>query len=667
MKYPFSDTIRSKLLLIVSAILFGLAGLFPLSLSGQEFPCDGSFYFVSTNTVQGSKLFKLVMNEDTHKFTYEELPLDNPTGRHITAIGYNVQGQMIYGLDFDTYELLRLGSDGSLVSLGVVENLDQSYEYHSGDISPDGNGLRIIARSKTTGFDERIYSIRINNTNDYRAGYFSTISELPTAISDITTDPIVGVSYGFDLVNKQIVIVNFTGQVTHATVRQFDNLSEEYGSLFFDRRGQMYGLGNTGGTGGEQNIIYMLSKNDGSSIQLETAAGGRDTDGCVCPYTIEFTKTITPQQTFNCGLVTIEYNVINKAGIGQIATHIYDVLPPEFNILDLEIENNSLVNVNSGVGTNEMDISRWTLVLADNKIKLTAKVNAATPGIYESQATIENFPPALNFEFDSDDPTTGEQIDPTALEILEPNDIRLIDYVVPSCDLDTSFLTIPVDGEFLWSDGSTETVLAVTEAGEYGVTVTNECFVFEDQAFIEMETEDLFVELGDDLNTELGDRVGLAYTTNAKSVTLHEWQVEGDVILDCTNCPNPKFVASGPARISLTIIDERGCMTTDELNLSVDETRKLHIPNAFSPNEDGVNDFFFIQGRAEQVLSLQIYDRWGRLLFDQSSHDPNSAELGWDGSFKGERVDSGIYLWIAEIEFANGEVELRSGDLLLIR
>lgn len=83
-----------------------------------------------------------------------------------------------------------------------------------------------------------------------------------------------------------------------------------------------------------------------------------------------------------------------------------------------------------------------------------------------------------------------------------------------------------------------------------------------------------------------------------------------------------------------------------------------YIPNAFTPNGDGINDVFRVSGLYRQVkFSMVIYDRWGRMVF-QSSDISN----GWDGSYSGVLCEPDVYVWMVEIAFLGDDI-ITSGDL----
>lgn len=94
----------------------------------------------------------------------------------------------------------------------------------------------------------------------------------------------------------------------------------------------------------------------------------------------------------------------------------------------------------------------------------------------------------------------------------------------------------------------------------------------------------------------------------------------------------------------------------------------LYIPNAFSPNGDGINDLFQAEGSSEalaQIEGMRIFSRWGDLLFAQ---DRTSGQIPqWNGMVKGEMAANGVYLYYFLWRDQEGRVGKRTGELMLIR
>ncbi len=122
--------------------------------------------------------------------------------------------------------------------------------------------------------------------------------------------------------------------------------------------------------------------------------------------------------------------------------------------------------------------------------------------------------------------------------------------------------------------------------------------------------------------------------------------------------------AKHPGTYSLTIINKAGCATTGTIN--VKKGCYLNIPNAFTPNGDGINDHFF----PRQLLSsdvayfeLHVFNRWGQLVFSTSGKNGR----GWDGRFNGKIQPPGTYIYKISVHFTSGAEELYNGNITLIR
>jgi gliding motility-associated-like protein len=87
------------------------------------------------------------------------------------------------------------------------------------------------------------------------------------------------------------------------------------------------------------------------------------------------------------------------------------------------------------------------------------------------------------------------------------------------------------------------------------------------------------------------------------------------------------------------------------------------MPNAFSPNGDGLNDVFkpHIEGRLD-VFEMTIYNRWGAVVYRT-----NNAALGWNGIVNGYTQNTGTYLWVCRYKFRNDTEKVEKGVLLLVK
>ena len=106
----------------------------------------------------------------------------------------------------------------------------------------------------------------------------------------------------------------------------------------------------------------------------------------------------------------------------------------------------------------------------------------------------------------------------------------------------------------------------------------------------------------------------------------------------------------------------QGCPQIDSFHISVIE-QDAFIPSAFTPNGDGVNDMFRVTARKMVTLQeFKVMNRWGQQVFET-----RDISKGWDGNFKGQPQDSGIYYYMIKIASPTGKIQFLRGDVTLIR
>jgi gliding motility-associated-like protein len=138
--------------------------------------------------------------------------------------------------------------------------------------------------------------------------------------------------------------------------------------------------------------------------------------------------------------------------------------------------------------------------------------------------------------------------------------------------------------------------------------------------------------------------------------------------LSCTDCPNPEVTPGGNTTYVLVVTDENGCTAQASTLVTTNTLREIYIPNAFSPDGNGINDVFRVYSGpgVSQINSFQIYDRWGNLLWEGRELAPSGGgSPGWDGSAKGRQVGLGVYAYKAEILFIDGRIITYRGDVAI--
>lgn len=193
----------------------------------------------------------------------------------------------------------------------------------------------------------------------------------------------------------------------------------------------------------------------------------------------------------------------------------------------------------------------------------------------------------------------------------------------------------------------------------------NECLTDTSSGLTAPDIPILFI--GDDLVVNLGCDILIPVTTNNTNLVDIMW-IDPNNSLDCDTCLRPHAGPLNDAEYFLTVTSIDDCSTSDSINVAVNKVRDVFIPNIFSPNGDGSNDYFYINANKSVALikDIKVFSRWGSLVFAGTDLPPNDAHSGWNGFFKGELMNPGVYVWIAEIEYLDGEVLYLTGDLTLV-
>lgn len=176
----------------------------------------------------------------------------------------------------------------------------------------------------------------------------------------------------------------------------------------------------------------------------------------------------------------------------------------------------------------------------------------------------------------------------------------------------------------------------------------------------------LIIDLGQDMNIYLGDSVQANPFTNLNSVTF-EWENEAGI--SCLDCREPFLRPFKTTTYIATATMSNGCTQRDSITIFVEKRRNFFVPNAFSPNDDGINDFLQVFGGLEvsHVIDFHLFSRWGEVVYSQNNLPVNTLNSGWDGSFNGKPAQEGVYVWTATVAFLDGEILRFNGDVTLIR
>ena len=144
--------------------------------------------------------------------------------------------------------------------------------------------------------------------------------------------------------------------------------------------------------------------------------------------------------------------------------------------------------------------------------------------------------------------------------------------------------------------------------------------------------------------------------------------------LSCDTCITTSAYPLVTSVVNITILDSNQCQYFLETEIIVHpnadtiEADAVYVPNVFTPNGDGVNDFFSIYSRQEEthLNKLALFDRWGNMVY-YIEDIPLKSLTGWDGTFRNKKMGSQVFAYAAFVELSTGEVVFLKGDVTLLR
>ncbi len=123
-----------------------------------------------------------------------------------------------------------------------------------------------------------------------------------------------------------------------------------------------------------------------------------------------------------------------------------------------------------------------------------------------------------------------------------------------------------------------------------------------------------------------------------------------------------------PGSYTVILTDANGCFVTD--TVVIQESLEpcevvipvIYVPNIFSPNGDGENDWLYVRGQGVTSLDFKVYNRWGELVFETSE-----LGIGWDGTYKGQLLDNAVFVYYLSATFYTGDEVKKKGNITLSR
>lgn len=222
------------------------------------------------------------------------------------------------------------------------------------------------------------------------------------------------------------------------------------------------------------------------------------------------------------------------------------------------------------------------------------------------------------------------------------------------CEGETLLLDVFVDSAtYLWQDGSMDAQFLVTEPGTYSVSSSLNGFTFSDEVVVDYRYIPK-LNLGT-IDTSLCEGLFLELNVDMEDPEVsYSWNTGETVPFLTIREPGTYQIKANKGR----------CLQEDEIRVSYRNCDlELVMSNVMSPNGDGINDTFVpVEIKNVYVPQLQIYNRWGKMMYSARSLDP-----AWDGGTAAGPTPEGVYYWVIRYEDAYGQQYQDKGELLLVR
>ncbi|MBS1775960.1 MAG: gliding motility-associated C-terminal domain-containing protein [Bacteroidetes bacterium] len=196
------------------------------------------------------------------------------------------------------------------------------------------------------------------------------------------------------------------------------------------------------------------------------------------------------------------------------------------------------------------------------------------------------------------------------------------------------------------------------------LVIQNQCFtdtLFQSVRVLEAPT----VTLPPDFKAIPGSNVELI----ADAVRSHNITWTPTNGLSCSDCYKPTATIGQTITYTATVRNDAGCSASDDITITaMCDGSVFYMPNTFTPDADGENDFLFPQGKGINTISrFMIYNRWGEIVFQAANFPANDFHFGWNGTVNNVAVKPDVFIYVVEAVCATGERAVIKGDVALIR
>ena len=392
---------------------------------------------------------------------------------------------------------------------------------------------------------------------------------------------------------------------------------------------------------------------DGSPIELTATINGDQFD----------TPAVQWQESFDEGLTWEDIPGANQP------THLHDKLAAGFYYYRYTVANSpdNLANIKCRIISNTKIVNvvpkLWEITdtLCDGNTFMVGNSVYSQTGIYIDSLISSigcDSIVTLNLTIV---PNLGIQAD---TEIQPPSCFGFTDAVFSVLQIDNAYppYQVSLSGNIIEDPPR----LAGLGSGDYSLLITDHFNCTLEVPVVIEDPPPFVIDIGQDTAVNLGESLRLSANTNYE-VSNFSWTP--DDVVCAGDCLNLEWLPTETNLYRLDATSVNECSASDSIFIEVRKIREAFIPNVFSPNGDGVNDFFTAYGNdnlLKNIEQLLIFDRWGQQVYEKTNFLPNLPIEGWDGrSVKGE-LGTGVYVYLFKLRFVDDVVVNFTGDILLL-
>ncbi len=168
----------------------------------------------------------------------------------------------------------------------------------------------------------------------------------------------------------------------------------------------------------------------------------------------------------------------------------------------------------------------------------------------------------------------------------------------------------------------------------------------------------------DSLQIRLGEETSLIPIFVPEDTTGYSFLWSPSTDLSCSECSSPIASPVVTTVYELTVVSNDGCSASANIIVGVDNNLILFVPNAFTPNNDGVNDLLQVFGISVKTVNFNVFNRWGEKVYGIETSD---LSQGWDGTYLGKPLPPSVFTYYLDATFEDGQTKQLKGSVTLIR